>query len=154
MVKRFVIGLCLLGLIYLAACWGVAQEEARVTDRRPAEPGALAVAHDEPQIGESGVASGTRPAAVRRREGERFEGRGRFVWSGERISFKDIQSETSFRVLENLALERVVRLMEDPSGLGQKRIWQVAGHITEFRGANFLLLERAVLTAEAVEKAD
>ncbi|GIW90106.1 MAG: hypothetical protein KatS3mg109_0538 [Pirellulaceae bacterium] len=38
MVKRFVIGLCLLGLIYLAACWGVAQEEARVTDRRPAEP--------------------------------------------------------------------------------------------------------------------
>ncbi len=89
--------------------------------------------------------------SMRRREGEWYEGLGRFVFNGERVSFVPHEGPESFRVLENLALERVTRILEDPSGLGQKRLWRVAGRMTEYRGMNYLLLERAVLTAPPID---
>ena len=45
--------------------------------------------------------------------------------------------------LENLNLERISRaISNNPAQLE----WMVSGEITEYRGANFLLVHRAILT--------
>ena len=46
------------------------------------------------------------------------------------------------KALENLALERVARAMQQ--GRGDVN-WEVSGEITEFQGENFLLITRAVI---------
>jgi hypothetical protein len=48
----------------------------------------------------------------------------------------------SFRVLENLALERINRELGQARGNLQ---WTVSGIVTEFRGNNYLLVTRAVV---------
>jgi hypothetical protein len=80
-----------------------------------------------------------------RREGDEYSGLGRFETTGDRITYYAEDNKESFRVLENLALERIARVLEDPSGLGHARKWSVTGLITEFRGSNYLLIERAIL---------
>jgi hypothetical protein len=44
-------------------------------------------------------------------------------------------------VLENLALERIVRILNETRG---QRQWLVSGTITEYRGSNYLLISKAV----------
>lgn len=67
---------------------------------------------------------------------------GTFRMTGDRVTFFTELGSGRFVVLENLALERVVRALEDsPMPLG----WTVSGVITEFQGDNFLLLHRVVL---------
>jgi hypothetical protein len=66
---------------------------------------------------------------------------GEFQLTGERVTFFS-QTGVSMRMLENLALERVIRVLEDTS---DKRLWIVDGVVTEFRGSNFLLIKRAVI---------
>ncbi len=117
---------------------------------------------DEEQLGE------------RLREGTRItDVKGSFQFSGDRVAFhpdhlshqgsqgqpdgkrqpdgksypngKGDKGE-SFRVLENLALERI------NSELGQARgnlQWTVSGIVTEFRGNNYLLVTKAVVLAAA-----
>jgi len=77
---------------------------------------------------------------LRLREGSRFTDEiGEFRETGGRIAFfPDFGS--SMVVLENLALERVSRDMDQG-----KRKWSVSGKVTEFRGSNYLILERVVL---------
>lgn len=89
----------------------------------------------------------------RLREGTKVLDRvGRFQISGDRTTFTSSQgsSEESFRVLENLMLERVTQLVnESPT----ERQWLISGTITEFRGANYLLLQRAVIIESELPKA-
>ena len=90
--------------------------------------------------------------AKRLREGSQIKNMiGRFRNTGDRYTFKPSEVEgqakvKEFVVLENLALERIARLVSS----SDKREWSVSGAITEFRGGNYLLVERAVLKASPV----
>jgi hypothetical protein len=55
------------------------------------------------------------------------------------------EDEREFPALENLALERVARIVsESPDQLQ----WSVSGMVTEYRGQNYLLITTALLKAE------
>ena len=79
----------------------------------------------------------------RLREGAEVDDQvGRFEVSGDRVVFVSKRIGQRLVVLENLALQRIARsLAERP----QPSQWKVSGTITEFRGANFILLRRATL---------
>jgi len=61
---------------------------------------------------------------------------------GDSISFFREGGKESFRVLENLALQRVGLTLENNL---IARHWIISGVITEYRGANYLLLTKAVV---------
>ena len=58
------------------------------------------------------------------------------------VSFLVNGNKESYRVLQNLALQRVSYSLEENRALRQ---WVVSGVITEYRGANFLLITKAVI---------
>ncbi|MCG8585521.1 MAG: hypothetical protein MI757_12490 [Pirellulales bacterium] len=77
------------------------------------------------------------------REGTTVEElRGHFKLTGDRVTFFAVDGKQRFGGLENLALERVARAVKDSPG--QLR-WQVTGIVTEYRGANYLLVTRAMM---------
>jgi hypothetical protein len=78
------------------------------------------------------------------REGEMVEFVGALELSGDRAVFYPQEGGEPLRLLENLALERVTRLLRETHA---ERQWLVSGEITEYRGANFLLLHKAVQRA-------
>lgn len=80
------------------------------------------------------------------REGTRIHERvGSFRMQDQRIVFVPADKlPESLRVLENLALERVVNALIDPRG---SQRWIVSGTVTEYRGLNYLLITRALLQA-------
>ncbi|MFT7642650.1 MAG: hypothetical protein ACI9G1_004408 [Pirellulaceae bacterium] len=84
----------------------------------------------------------------RLREGDEIEDRaGYFKENADRLLFilTDTESPQTFRVLENLALERISRVMDAKPG---KREWSVSGKITEYRGNYYILLTRAILKSK------
>jgi len=89
-------------------------------------------------------------STLRLREGTRLtDVNGKFEVAGDRVSFSATESTDSLRVLENLALERIRRV------LGENRAtpeWTISGTITEYNGANFLLLSKAVQTGKPTAK--
>jgi hypothetical protein len=83
----------------------------------------------------------------RQREGTRLtDVVGRFELAGDRITFYPAGGKDSFRVLENLALERVGQVLNETRA---RHEWTVSGTLTEFRGANYLLLSKAVVKSTA-----
>ena len=65
---------------------------------------------------------------------------------GESITFTpsgQAGNKDSFRVLENLALQRVGQVLETENK--GARQWTVSGTITEYKGANYLLLTKTVV---------
>lgn len=86
----------------------------------------------------------------RYREGMQLEDeQGEFQRLAGRWVFRCQSSGARFLVLENLGLQRVAEQVSDsPDATG----WIVTGLITEFRGARYLLLSRAVQRAEAVSE--
>ncbi|HEY2411364.1 MAG TPA: hypothetical protein VGI40_03940 [Pirellulaceae bacterium] len=90
----------------------------------------------------SQMASGASKASERLREGTKLvDVVGTFQSAGgDSISFSRDGGKESFRVLENLALQRVGQALD----LNAKH-WVVSGVITEYRGANYLLLTKAVV---------
>lgn len=83
----------------------------------------------------------------RLREGSKLSDvSGQFDFAGDRIAFFPSDSKDSFRVLENLALERVSRILGEGR---EKPEWSVSGVITEFRGVNYLLVTKAVIKTTA-----
>ena len=90
-------------------------------------------------FGQTGIHKAKTGAQQRMREGQPLVNAiGRFS-GGDRYTFKTEGS--SFRVLENLNLERIATVVEDDA----QAQWLISGTITEFRGANYLLITRAVL---------
>jgi hypothetical protein len=81
-------------------------------------------------------------AGERLREGTRLvDVTGSFQFSGDRVTFHPDGKGESYRVLENLALDRIGRQ------LGQTRgslTWTVSGLVTEYRNSNYLLVTKAV----------
>jgi hypothetical protein len=94
--------------------------------------------------------SGAAKAADRQREGTRLtDERGAFQTSGDRIAFQPTGGgKDSYRVLENLALQRISFALDDSRGQGQ---WLVSGIITEYRGANYLLITKANIAPQERE---
>jgi hypothetical protein len=86
----------------------------------------------------------TAKTVERLREGTRLtDVAGSFVSIGaDSVTFSPAGSKDSYRVLENLALQRISQQLDENRGLRQ---WTVSGLITEFRGANYLLVTRAVV---------
>jgi len=81
----------------------------------------------------------------RLREGMKFVNRvGELREAGGRIAFYPEGEPHSLQLLENLALERVSRELDQTH-----RKWSVTGIVTEYKGGNYLLLHRAVLKARA-----
>ena len=80
------------------------------------------------------------------REGTELENQeGVFRPTGDRITFFTEMGKGRFLVLENLALDRIARVItENPSKLK----WLVTGKMTEYQGMNYLLVERAVLKTQ------
>jgi hypothetical protein len=66
---------------------------------------------------------------------------GSFQITGDRMAFCPADGTDPLPALENLALERVWRMLEEVGN----RPWSVSGTVTEYRGRNFLLIERAVV---------
>ena len=93
---------------------------------------------------------GEKPAE-KLREGTRLiDESGGFTRVGERVSFAPGGSREPLRCLENLALERISRAIDESQG---QRQWVVSGVITEFRGANYLLVTKAVIQLQEGETA-
>lgn len=70
---------------------------------------------------------------------------GYFRPSGERVNFFSADGKRRLVGLENLNLQRIVRaIADDPRQLR----WKVSGTVTEYRGANFLLVRQAILATD------
>jgi hypothetical protein len=99
----------------------------------------------EPPRAESGTA---KDAAPRHREGTLIaDAEGIFRSSGGRQVFRQVDGKTEYRLLENLALERALRCLDESRS---ERVWLVTGTVTEYQGENFLLLNRAVMTSKSI----
>ena len=74
------------------------------------------------------------------REGARIESKLMLVRSaGENLVLESEDDKQSFEALENLALERILSAVRADSS--DKR-WLITGQATEYRGRNYILLER------------
>jgi hypothetical protein len=81
--------------------------------------------------------------AERMREGERLVDRvGYFKVTGDRLTFYADNGAERYGGLENLALERIARVIGETPGTLE---WTISGVVTEFRGGNYLLVTHAVL---------
>lgn len=79
------------------------------------------------------------------REGQRLEDvAGRFEPAGKRFAFVVENAPQRFLVLENLNLERIIK-MSDVYPVPIR--WKVSGLITEFKEENFLLIETATFSS-------
>lgn len=86
----------------------------------------------------------------RLREGTQLiEVTGKFEAAGDRASFVISDSSESVRVLENLALQRVMRVLPQIQPGTQ---WTISGVITEYNNGNYLLLTKTVQTGKPVSK--
>lgn len=123
-----ILSLCLLTIV-VASTGLRGSDPIEATTTRP-------VAHR--RVGENDRASGER-----QREGTRLtDVNGRFELAGDRVTFHPASGRESYRLLENLALERVGQVLSESRA---KQDWTVSGTLTEFRGANYLLLTKAVI---------
>jgi hypothetical protein len=96
------------------------------------------------------LAPGEKPAE-KLREGTRLTDEvGGFSRVAERISFSPGGKGDALRCLENLALERISRAIDESQG---QRQWVVSGVITEFKGTNYLLVTKAVIQLQEGETA-
>jgi hypothetical protein len=120
---------------------GAQRADAPVEHAADAGPKSSAAdAAPAPQI-EGGQVNG------RWREGSRLVDRsGSFKLAGDRVTFVSSDGKLKFDGLENLAIERIARTIADsPDPLE----WSISGLITEYRGANYLLVTQAVLKTKA-----
>lgn len=144
----------LLSLFIAAAVAVAAEEPATAPTAAQTIPLAQSVAATTQSIGAQPVAmrrkGEDRPAGDRQREGTRLTDiHGRFELSGDRVTFFPGSGRESYRLLENLALERVAQVLTESR---TRQEWMVSGTLTEFRGANYLLLTKAVIKSSTPEK--
>jgi hypothetical protein len=69
---------------------------------------------------------------------------GYFRMTGDRVTFFSTDGRRRFVCLENLNLQRIARAIDENPG---RMLWNVTGSVTEYRGANYLVVEYAILTA-------
>lgn len=114
---------------------------------RPAAPERLGASAMRDSGDSSAMPGATEKQGERLREGTRLlDASGSFQGVGDRIVFSPKGSKESYRILENLALQRISQTLEDVRG---QRQCLVSGTITEFRGANYLLVTKYLLVNKA-----
>lgn len=129
------------GLTVLAVSLAVADNPAPVSSRLAASALLESPAKTPP--------TGEKPGE-KLREGTRLTDEiGGFSRVGERVSFAPSKGD-SLKCLENLALERIARAIDESQG---QRQWIVSGVVTEFKGANYLLVTKAVIRLQEGETA-
>lgn len=105
----------------------------------------LAPAGEQPLrfAGRNGAVLDGGAKGIRQREGARIvERRGRFEVHGDRVIFFAQEPDAHYVVLENLALERVARVVEES---GPQLVWSVSGTLSEYRSSNYLMISRAMV---------
>ena len=75
---------------------------------------------------------------------------GHFELTGDRARFQPSDKTGPYGCLENLNLDRVTQTIRDNY---DRLEWSVSGTITEYRGANYLLISRAILKSRPATKA-
>jgi hypothetical protein len=86
---------------------------------------------------------GSESELTRLREGAVLnEQPGTFQLVGNRLVFAFDGEARQLVILENLALERVIRLVRQSAA---PQSWVVSGTVTEYQGSNYLLIDRAVI---------
>ncbi|MDR2116475.1 MAG: hypothetical protein LBP87_08840 [Planctomycetaceae bacterium] len=84
----------------------------------------------------------------RNREGTVFQGKKVFFrQTGNRTTLYTVDDNERFVCLENLNLERILRVIDEKS---LQTTWKIDGEFTEFRGENYILIRRAVIVQENV----
>jgi hypothetical protein len=68
----------------------------------------------------------------------------------DNVSFSPAGSKDSYRVLENLMLQRISQVLDENRA---PRQWVASGLITEYRGSNYLLVTKAVIKVEEGDSA-
>jgi hypothetical protein len=122
-------------------------EEPKTT---PADPPSTPAA---PQnvAGPAPTKPGPSKPAERLREGTKLiDETGTFQSVGDRVSFIPGGDKDSYRVLENLALQRISAALDEGRG---PRQWVVSGTITEFKGSNYLLVTKASINLQEGDSA-
>lgn len=100
---------------------------------------------------ESTTAAAEGKAEERAREGTQLLRQlGRFTTTGDRLTFHPAGSEQQFLGLENLALERIGKVLVDRRDQASELQWEVTGVFTEYRGTNYLLVTHALLKSKHV----
>ena len=88
----------------------------------------------------------------RQREGTTLVSQyGHFEHSGDRLLFTSIDGTLRVTALENLALQRIGRLINEQSAQLE---WSISGTLTEYRGGNYLLITRAMVKSASRHTAD
>jgi hypothetical protein len=83
------------------------------------------------------------PGSQREREGTTLvDVPGHFKLTGDRATFFPAGSDAHYTGLENLNLERIAIAISD---IPEQIPWVISGTITEYRGANYLLVTKAIL---------
>lgn len=120
--------ICVLLCLSAALLWSVAS----------AAPGS-------PAPRSAAAASSAKESSPLLREGEIIEVVGKLELAGDRATFTPQNSDVSLRVLENLALQRVIQVLSESR---DERQWLVSGVVTEYRGGNYLLIHKAIQRAK------
>lgn len=88
-----------------------------------------------------------RPKRIR--EGTLFQNkRGFFRTVGGRTMLYSLDESEDYICLENLHLERILNAIAERPG---RNVWSIDGEYTEFRGENYVLIRRAILSPSGVE---
>jgi hypothetical protein len=128
-----------LALALSAVCSWLGAQNHEVSGSAANVPPAVRAAVNFPPAAPDGANAKT---SERLREGTRLtDVKGTFQSvGGDSVSFSP-EGKDAFRVLENLALQRVSQVLDENKGARQ---WTVSGIITEYRQANYLLITKAV----------
>jgi len=112
--------------------------------------GALPSAADAPPPAAAQANGQTKPSERLRENTRLVDVAGTFqAIGGDSVAFQPSGGKDSLRVLENLALERISRSLEDNRGSK----WTVSGLVTEYRGSNYLLVTKAVTQQQEADAA-
>jgi hypothetical protein len=96
---------------------------------------------DQPNYSSPSADGEETPSTQRLREGTILtDVIGRFKVSGDRATFTITETGQSFGGLENLNLARVMNAIRDDPDAD----WNISGLVTEHRGLNFLLIQKAI----------
>jgi hypothetical protein len=127
-------GALLLGVTLAGARYSNSNKEGAASTADTAANSAARPADENPE------------ATARIHEGDELvDQAGQFRISGDRVVFVTADGQHRLPALENLPLERVANAIDgNPAQLE----WIVSGKVTEYRGANYLLLTRAQRSSE------
>jgi hypothetical protein len=142
--------LLLLTTVLAAAPLAIAQNRDAAPGSAANPTGALPSATDTPPPAAAPANGQTKPSERLRENTRLVDVAGTFqAIGGDSVAFQPSGGKDSLRVLENLALERISRSLEDNRGSK----WTVSGLVTEYRGSNYLLVTKAVTQQQEADAA-